>query len=196
MRSDSVLVQLCQDGDIRAFEELVKRYEERVYTVACSILNDADAAQDAAQEAFVRAYQSLGAFRTDSSFYTWLYRIVVNTCLNEARRNKRRGSRVSLEDLNASGSRLPEALFTTETPHDAVDNLELQETIQTMLDGLSEEHRMVVVLKDIEGRSQEEIAELMQCSLGTVKSRLSRARALLQERLRPVYDEWTGRDSV
>jgi RNA polymerase sigma-70 factor (ECF subfamily) len=196
MRSDLDLVRLCQDGDVRAYQELVERYEDRVYTVAMSVLGDADAAQDASQEAFIRVYQSIGSFRSESGFYTWLYRIVVNTCLNEARRTSRRGSHVSLEDLTASSGQLPDQLFTEEASSDAAADAELQDAIQAMLNELSEEHRTVVVLKDVEGRSQEEIAEIMQCSLGTVKSRLSRARAQLRDLLRPIYDEWTGREPV
>ena len=192
MDQDLKLVRRCQRGDLQAFRKLVERYEGRIYTLACSISGDREIARDAAQEAFFRAYQALPNFRAESGFYTWLYRIAVNTCLNAARKERRRPDGVSLEALVESGKVSPERLFETRHPEKDLERTELQESIQAVLNRLSPDHRTVVVLKDIEGLSQDEIADALNCSVGTVKSRLSRARAHLRDLLRPIYTEWTG----
>lgn len=192
MGDEHELVRRCQEGDLQAFRRLVERYESRIYTLACSIIGDREAARDAAQEAFVRAYQALPGFRGQSGFYTWLYRITVNTCLNAAHKERRRLDRTSLDALLEAGEISPEALFGDTPGETDLERSELQEGIQAVLNNLSPHHRAVVVLKDIEGLSQEEIAEALGCSVGTVKSRLSRARARLKELLRPIYTEWIG----
>lgn len=190
MGEDLDLVRRCQEGDQQAFRVLVERYEGRVYNLACSILGDREIAKDAAQNAFIRAYQALPGFRADSGFYTWLYRIAVNVCLNAAQKEKRRRDSTSLDTLLDSGQFSTEHLWERRTPAGDFERLRLQETIQEILNLLSSDHRLVIVLKDIEGMSQEEISRTLNCSVGTVKSRLSRARAHLRDLLRPVYDEW------
>ncbi len=195
MTDDLRLVVRCQEGDLEAFRRLVERYEARIYTLACSILGDPEAARDAAQEAFVRAYQSLSAFRSKSAFYTWLYRIAVNVCLNKAQADDRRRDTVSLDALLESGRITADHLFEAQAPTDSVERAQLQEAIQAALDALEPDQRAVVVLKDTEGMSQEEIAETLDCSIGTVKSRLSRARARLRDLLRPVHAEWVGEET-
>ena len=193
MGEDLKLVRRCQEGDPQAFRKLVERYEGRIYTLACSIVGHPEAARDAAQEAFFLAYQALSNFRAESGFYTWLYRIAVNVCLDAAQKERRRLDNVSLETLVESRKLSPEALFETQHPETDLERAELQEYIQEVLNSLSPDHRAVVVLKDIEGLSQEEISEALDCSVGTVKSRLSRARTHLRDLLRPIYTEWTGR---
>ena len=193
MDGDLEWVRQCQEGDLQAFRRLVERYEGRIYTLACSILGDRETARDAAQEAFIRAYRSLPGFRAKSGFYTWLYRIAVNICLNTARRERRRPDTASLDGLLESGKTPPERLFGGTLPADEAERAELQASIQAVLNSLSPDHRVVVVLKDIEDLSQEEIAEALGCSVGTVKSRLSRARVHLRDLLRPIYEEWMGR---
>ena len=190
MGEDLDLVRRCQEGDQQAFRVLVGRYEGRVYNLACSILGDREVARDAAQSAFIRAYQALPGFRADSGFYTWLYRIAVNVCLNAAQKEKRRRDSTSLDSLLDSGHFSTEHLWERRTPAGDFERLKLQETIQEVLNLLSPDHRLVIVLKDIEGMSQEEISKTLNCSVGTVKSRLSRARAHLRDLLRPVYNEW------
>ncbi len=190
MAEDLDLVRRCQEGDHQAYRVLVERYEGRLYNLACSILGDREVARDAAQTAFIRAYQALPRFRADAGFYTWLYRIAVNVCLNAAQKEKRRRDSTSLDDLLETGHFTSEHLWELQTPAGNFERLQLQETIQDYLNHLSPEHRMVIVLKDIEGFSQEEISETLNCSVGTVKSRLSRARAQLRDLLRPVYAEW------
>lgn len=190
MGEDLDLVRRCQEGDQQAFRVLVERYEGRVYNLACSILGDREIARDAAQTAFIRAYQALPGFRADSGFYTWLYRIAVNVCLNAAQKEKRRRDSTSLDTLLDSGHFSTEHLWERRTPAGDFERLRLQETIQEVLNLISPDHRLVIVLKDIEGMSQEEISRTLNCSVGTVKSRLSRARAHLRDLLRPVYNEW------
>jgi len=192
MRDDHELIRQCQEGDMSAFRTLVERYETRIYTLACSIVGDREAARDAAQEAFVRAYSSLSAFRGQSGFYTWLYRIAVNVSLNAAQKESRRLDRASLDALMETGGVSAGDLFSPATADSDLERAEVQDHIQSVLNTLSADHRAVVVLKDIEGLSQEEIAEALNCSVGTVKSRLSRARKRLQELLRPFYNEWIG----
>ena len=190
MGEDLDLVRRSQEGDQQAFRVLVERYEGRVYNLACSILGDREIARDAAQTSFIRAYQALPRFRADSGFYTWLYRIAVNVCLNAAQKEKRRRDSTSLDTLLDAGQFSTEHLWERRTPAGDFERLRLQETIQEVLNLLSSDHRLVVVLKDIEGMSQEEISRTLNCSVGTVKSRLSRARAHLRDLLRPVYNEW------
>ena len=190
MGEDLDLVRRCKEGDQKAFRVLVERYEGRVYNLACSILGDREIARDAAQTAFIRAYQALPRFRADSGFYTWLYRIAVNVCLNAAQKEKRRRDSTSLDTLLDSGHFSTEHLWEHRTPAGDFERLRLQETIQEVLNLISPDHRLVIVLKDIEGMSQEEISSTLNCSVGTVKSRLSRARAHLRDLLRPVYNEW------
>ena len=195
MPDDLRLVAQCQEGDLEAFRELVERYEARIYTLACSILADAEGARDATQDAFVRAYQSISSFRSKSSFYTWLYRIAVNVCLNRAQTEGRRRDAVSLDALLESGRITADHLFDARMPNDRAERAQLQEAIQAALETLEPDQRAVVVLKDVEGMSQEEMAETLGCSLGTVKSRLSRARARLRDLLRPVHAEWLGEET-
>lgn len=190
MGEDLDLVRRCQEGDHQAYRTLVERYEGRIYNLACSIIGDREAARDAAQTAFIRAFQALPGFRADAGFYTWLYRIAVNVCLNAAQKEKRRRDTTSLDDLLESGHFSSEHLWEHRTPHGDFERMQLQDVIQGVLDQLSPDHRLVIVLKDIQGFSQEEISETLNCSVGTVKSRLSRARANLRDLLRPIYDEW------
>jgi RNA polymerase sigma-70 factor (ECF subfamily) len=196
MHDEQKLISRCQNGDIQAFRELVERYEDRIYALACSIVSNPEAAKDVAQEAFVRAYKALNSFEGNSSFYTWLYRIATNVCLNAAQKEKRRIDRVSLDELQEKPDVSSERFFGTEEPENDMERIDLRQQIDKVLNHLSPDHRAVVVLKDIEDLSQEEIAETLGVSIGTVKSRLSRARAHLKDLLLPLYTEWTGRNTV
>ena len=186
------LIRQCQKGDVQAFRHLVERYEDRIYGLACSILGDPEAARDAAQEAFVRVYKALGRFEGRSSFYTYLYRITTNVCLTFAQREQRRPDRVSIERMQEVNEMTLDRFLGTDEPQNDIERIGLREEIQKVLDYLSPEHRAVVILKDIEGFSQEEIADVLDVSVGTVKSRLSRARARLRDLLLPLYREWQG----
>ena len=147
-----------------------------------------------AQEIFIRAYQGLSGFRRASKFYTWLYRIAVNVCLNAVDKQKRRLDSISLDALQESGKIPPEQLFGATLPETDIERMELQNQILTVISNLSPDHRAVIFLKDLEDRSQEEIAETLGCSIGTVKSRLFRARAQMRDLLRPLYNEWRGKE--
>lgn len=188
------LIRQCQKGDVQAFRQLVERYEDRIYGLACSILGDSEVAKDAAQEAFIRVYRALGKFEGRSSFYTYLYRITTNVCLTFAQREQRRPDRVSIEGMQEASDMTLDRFLGTDEPQNDIERIGLREEIQKVLDYLSPEHRAVVVLKDIEGFSQEEIADVLDVSVGTVKSRLSRARARLRDLLLPLYREWQGEE--
>ena len=196
MDAELELVKRSQEGDHQAFRALVERYEARIYTLACRFIGDRELARDAAQEAFLKAYQALSQFRGKSTFYTWLYRVSLNVCLDIARKESRGVEMDSLDTMTGSRDIVPEYLFDSEAPGGEVEREELSRIIQGVLNTLSPDHRTVVVLKDIEGLSQKEISETMGCSVGTVKSRLSRARAEMRDVLRPIYNEWMGRESA
>ncbi len=188
------LIRQCQKGDVQAFRQLVERYEDRIYGLACSILGDSEMAKDAAQEAFIRVYRALGKFEGRSSFYTYLYRITTNVCLTFAQREQRRPDRVSIEGMQEVSDMTLDRFWGTDEPQNDIERIGLREEIQKVLDHLSPDHRAVVILKDIEDLSQEEIADVLDVSVGTVKSRLSRARARLRDLLMPLYREWQGVD--
>ena len=188
------LIRQCQKGDMQAFRHLVERYEGRIYGLACSMLGDSEMAKDAAQEAFIRVYNALGRFEGRSNFYTYLYRIAMNVCLTFAQREQRRPDSVSIEERQEAGDMTLDRFWSTDKPQNDIDALGLREEIEKVLDHLSPDHRAVVVLKDIEDLSQEEIADVLDVSIGTVKSRLSRARARLRDLLMPLYREWQGEE--
>lgn len=196
MDAELELVERSQEGDHQAFRILVERYEARIYTLAYSIIGDRELARDATQEAFLKAYQALSRFREKSTFYTWLYRISLNVCLDTARKENRGVEIDSLDTMTGLKDIVPGFLFDSEAPSGKVEQEELSQIIQSVLNTLSSDHRTMVVLKDIEGLSQEEIAETIGCSVGTVKSRLSRARTEMRDVLRPIYNEWMGRESA
>ena len=182
----------CQQGDPVAFRELVHQYERIVFHTIASMIGDTTEADDVAQDVFIRVHRSIKDFRGQSQFSAWLHRITVNQCLDRIKSRKRRPESVSLDQLMENMNGAVDVLFRDPAPDAAerLDQTRLQEAIQAVLNSLSPEHRAVVILKDIEGRSQEEIAEILDCPLGTVKSRLTRAREALKDRLRPFYDAW------
>jgi len=181
--ADKILIEKSKNGDLEAFEILVRRYESKVYTVAYRFLGNHADASDFAQEAFLRLYQALPGFRGDSSFMTWLYRITANVCRDEIRRRQRRHV-VSLDGGAETGG--VQAGFTGYgcilSPEEAFERKEFSEMVQQCLNELSEEHRLILVMREIQGMSYEEIAAVLQCSMGTVKSRLSRARQAFKEK--------------
>lgn len=189
--SDEALIELIRNGNLNAFEQLIARYEIRVYTIAYRYVGNHSDASDLAQEAMIRVYRSIGTFRGDSAFLTWLYRVVTNVCKDELRRRARQNT-VSMDEMLEHGQ-VPVVQAAEKPPEEAVLRKEWQEEIQVVLNSLSEEHRTVVVMRDIQGYSYEEIAGFLECSLGTVKSRLNRARNLLKERLLSRKDLLLGR---
>ncbi|GAB6157919.1 sigma-70 family RNA polymerase sigma factor [Desulfotomaculum varum] len=180
---DQLLVERSKKGDREAFEHLVQLYENKVYTIAYRLMgNHADAA-DLAQEAFIKIYQALPNFRGDSSFSTWIYHITVNVCRDELRKRQRRPT-VSLDEPAADGNNNTyEIRSVAPGPEEMLDRSETQAMIQQCLNALSDDYRTILVMREIQELSYEEIADILGCSLGTVKSRLSRARQALKEKI-------------
>ncbi|NPV69284.1 MAG: sigma-70 family RNA polymerase sigma factor [Firmicutes bacterium] len=178
------LIAKARSGSVAAFEQLVYAYEKRVYNLALRMMGNPDDASDVAQEAFLRAYSSLREFRGDSSFSTWLYRIVSNICLDELRRRKRQ--RVSYLDEpieGEDGEMTRQVAAPAPGPEEVIEEAEVRELVQRGIALLPEDHRIIVVLRDLQGLSYEEISQTLGLNLGTVKSRLNRARAALKDRL-------------
>lgn len=184
------LIRRIQRGDDAAFDRLVELCTPRVYNLAFRLVGQAEDAQDIAQEAFLRVYHALPRFKGDSAFSTWLYRIVVNVCQDEIKRRRRRPA--SFSELEAGegqdGPSFLEMATTGETAEDTVTQRERTEIIQQAITRLPEAFRLVLVLYDIQGFSYQEIAEVLHMNVGTVKSRLNRARNLLREQLSPARE--------
>ncbi len=178
------LVKRARRGDLAAYDELVKRYQERIYATIYHMTSNHEDANDLAQEAFIKAFQALKSFKGGSSFYTWLYRIAVNKTINFLKQRKHK-HHFSLNDLDFNTEHNPDlvALISEKTPHRDAGLAELQKKLNESLLKLSEPHRMVVVLHDVQGVSHDEIAEIMGCNVGTVRSRLFYARQQLQGHL-------------
>ena len=181
---ETALIEQAKRGDIEAFNTLVLHYQDAVYNLAYRILGDHDSASDAAQEAFISAYRALKRFR-GGSLKPWLMRIVTNACYDELRRRQRRPT-AALEALHTVN---PDPLVAQpETPEAHAQRSDLSRAIQACLNQLPDDQRVVVVLSDVEGYDYQEIADIAGVSLGTVKSRLSRARARLRDCLRGVKE--------
>ena len=181
---DLTLVQQAQAGDAAAFDELVRRYQRQIYGVIYHMTSHHEDASDLAQEAFVKAWQALKSFKGDSSFFTWIYRIAVNRTLNHLKTRKFRESkhRFSINDLDAEAENHPDmvALVAHNTPRRDLALVELQERLNEAMAQLSENHRLVVTLHDIQGLPHEAIAQIMNCNTASVRTRLFYARQQLQ----------------
>jgi RNA polymerase sigma factor (sigma-70 family) len=178
------LVRRAQRGDLAAYDDLVKRYQERIYATVYHMTSNHEDANDLAQDSFIKAFQALKSFKGGSSFYTWLYRIAVNKTINFLKQRKNR-VHMSLNDLDFNTENNPDliALISDKTPRREAGLNELSEKLNAALLKLSEPHRVVVVLHDVQGQSHEEIAEILDCNIGTVRSRLFYARQQLQSLL-------------
>src|SRR5512132_3043607 len=189
---DRALVRAAQRGDEQAFRSLVERYHRRVVQLALGMVKDADDAMDIAQETFVRVHRYLPSFKGDSSFFTWTYRIAMNLCL-DAQRRKGRSERVDLAEGDEAEMEAamdpPSAALAG--PQRAALNAELREKIEEALEGLSENHRSILLLRELEGLSYEELAKVLGIRKGTVMSRLFHARLKMQNKLR----EYLGEDA-
>jgi len=181
---ETKLVRRARHGDLTAYDELVRRYQERIYATVYHMTANHEDANDLAQEAFIKAYQALKTFKGGSSFYTWVYRIAVNRTLNFLKQRKNR-TQFSLNDLDFNAEHNPDlvALISEKTPRREAGLAELQEKLNEAMQKLSEQHRFVVTLHDVQGLAHEEIAEIMDCNVGTVRSRLFYARQQLQGHL-------------
>lgn len=178
------LIELSQQGDLDAFEELIIKYEKKIYVIAYRFMGNEHDAKDLTQETFIKAFNNIKKFRQESSFSTWICRIANNSCIDELRKKKRRPIDSLDEKIELNeGSISKQVKDERPTPEEAYETGELNQYLQKILNELNESSRMVVVLRDIEGYSYEEIAEITDVSLGTVKSRLYRARKELKERI-------------
>lgn len=177
---EAALISDAQNGDVNAYNTLVLHYQNQAFSIAYRIMGDSDSAADAAQEAFISAYRAINSFR-GGSFKAWLFRIVTNACYDELRRRKRR-PKSSLEALYVEdvAPDAPSLTSSVENPESYAQRMDLQSAILNCLQGLSEDQRAVAILSDVEGFSYEEIAMTVGAALGTVKSRLSRARQNLR----------------
>lgn len=183
---EAQLIQFAQKGDLTAFNRLVLMYQDRVYSVAYRIMKDPASAEDATQEAFISAHKSIKSFR-GGSFKSWLMRIVTNSCYDELRRRKRR-PQSSLDELTEDASGYDFVQSEDPGPERQQQQKELIEAVERCLHSLPDDQRTAAVLRDVEGYDYKEIAEIMSTSLGTVKSRLNRARRRMQECLQAVSE--------
>ncbi|MGB9867640.1 MAG: RNA polymerase sigma factor [Bacillota bacterium] len=183
---EAKLVELAKRGHVPAFEQLVKTCEGKVYSIAYRMLGNTEDAKEAAQEAFLRAYVSLKGFEGECSFSTWVCRIVTNLCIDELRRRRRQAPVADSLDapIQTDDEALPrQVVDRSPGPQELVEQSEIREALQQALLTLSPEHRAVIVLRDVNGMSYEEIAQALELNLGTVKSRLARARQELSRKL-------------
>lgn len=193
---DAALVERVQRGDQRAFEMLVVKYQRRIERLIARMVRDVDLVEDIAQETFIRAYRALPNFRGESAFYTWLYRIGVNTAKKALMGLKRdplvtEAALASMDD-DEDGPRVENELSDGETPESVLASRQIAETVNAAIEALSEDLRQAITLREIEGMSYEEIAELMNCPIGTVRSRIFRAREAIASKLRPLLDTRQG----
>jgi RNA polymerase sigma-70 factor, ECF subfamily len=183
---DSALIERCRAGDVAAFEPLVEKYRQRVWRVAYQMVRDREEAWDVAQEAFIRAYQSLASFRGQSAFYTWLFRIVVNLATDRVRQRAARGRAFGTEPVPEEDWERAMPDEVTAGPDEETARREERERIARALDGLPENFRTIIVLSDVEGLSYREIAQVLEIPMGTVMSRLHNARKRLRQILKPM----------
>jgi RNA polymerase sigma-70 factor (ECF subfamily) len=178
---EQALIAAARKGDVRAFNQLVMLYQSMTYNLAYRILSDSDAAADATQEAFISAFKAIPKFR-GGSFKSWMLRIVTNACYDQLRRKKRRPTD-SLDDLPVERDHIRYLRDPAEKPDEVVERQELNRLIQAGIQSLPDEQRIVLVLSDVQGLSYQEVAEVAEVPLGTVKSRLSRGRAKVRDYL-------------
>ena len=184
---DRQLVARAQNGDKRAFELLVEKYQRKLARLLSRFIRDPAEVEDVTQEAFIKAYRALPAFRGDSAFYTWLYRIGINTAKNYLMAMGRRApTSTEVEAEEAEGFDEGEQLRDINTPESLLLSNEIAQTVNATIEGLPEELRTAIQLREIEGMSYEDIAKVMDCPIGTVRSRIFRAREAIAEQLRPL----------
>jgi len=184
---DRQLVARAQRGDKRAFELLVEKYQRKLARLLSRFIRDSAEVEDVTQEAFIKAYRALPAFRGDSAFYTWLYRIGINTAKNYLMAMGRRApTSTEVEADEAEGFEEGEQLRDINTPESVLLSNEIAETVNSTIERLPEELRTAIQLREIEGMSYEDIARVMDCPIGTVRSRIFRAREAIAEQLRPL----------
>ena len=194
--SDALLVERAVAGDQKAFELLVIKYERRVQRLIGRMVRDVDLVEDIAQETFIRAYRALAQFRGDAQFYTWLYRIAVNTAkkfLMDLKRNPTVSENSFKSADDDETSRVENELTSPETPESVLASKEIAEMVDSAMDDLPDELRQAITLREIEGLTYEEIAEAMSCPIGTVRSRIFRAREAISLKIKPMLENQSGK---
>jgi RNA polymerase sigma-70 factor (ECF subfamily) len=187
--ADTILVERVQRGDKKAFDLLVVKYQNRVVNLVTRYVRDPTDAQDIAQEAFLKAYRALPNFRGDSAFYTWLYRIAINTAKNHLASRARRPQEVQTTGTEDETYDLEDTLKEIATPENLLLTDEIQRTILAAIEDLPDDLRIAITLREVEGLSYDEIAETMTCPIGTVRSRIFRAREAIDLRLKPLLEQ-------
>ncbi len=195
--ADAPLIERVKAGDVKAFEMLVVKYRRRIERLIGRMVRDVDLVPDIAQETFIRAYRAIPQFRGDSAFYTWLYRIAVNTAKKQLMELKRdplvtESARASRDEDDDNSSRVENELSDGETPEAVLASKQIAAAVNFAIEALSDDLRQAITLREIEGLSYEEIAEMMNCPIGTVRSRIFRAREAIALRLRPMLDTRDG----
>ncbi|HTO27818.1 MAG TPA: RNA polymerase sigma factor RpoE [Devosia sp.] len=185
-QSDQQLVERVQRGDKRAFDLLVRKYQSRIFGLISRYVRDMDEVQDVAQEAFIKAYRALPGFRGDSAFYTWLYKIAVNTAKNHLVAMGRRPPSGDIDADDAEFMAGAERMHDSATPERELMRQEIEQSVFSTVQALPEELRTAITLREVDGLSYDEIAEAMGCPIGTVRSRIFRAREAIDEKLRPL----------
>lgn len=194
--SDALLVERTVAGDQKAFELLVIKYQRRIQRLIGRMVRDVDLVEDIAQETFIRAYRALAQFRGEAQFYTWLYRIAINTAkkaLMDLKRNPTVSENSFKSDDDDETSPLENELTSTETPDAVLASKEIAQIINQALEALPEELRMAITLREMEGLSYEEISETMNCPIGTVRSRIFRAREAISHKIKPLLENQAGK---
>jgi len=186
--SDAQLVKRVQRGEKGAFDLLVLKYQHKIVNLVMRYVRDPDLALDITQEAFLKAYRALPRFRGDSAFYTWIYRIAVNTAKNHLASQRRRPMDVELDLQDPDQYDLHAKLRETDTPEGITLSQELSETVQRAIDALPEDLRTAIILREFDGMSYEEIAQTMECPVGTVRSRIFRARDAIGRKIGNLID--------
>ncbi len=187
--ADQVLVERVQQGDKQAFGLLVSKYQRKLVRLLSRWIRDPAEVEDIAQEAFIKAYRALPSFRGDSAFYTWLYRIGINTAKNYlAAQGRRAPTSTGVDSEEAEGFEEGEQLRDLNTPERILMTKEIGNTVNSAMNALTEDLRTAITLREIEGLSYEEIAQIMGCPIGTVRSRIFRAREAISEKLKPLLE--------
>lgn len=185
---DQLLVERVQRGEKSAFDLLVRKYQHRILAIIGRYISDFSEAQDVAQDTFIRAYRALGNFRGDSAFYTWVYKIAINTAKNHLVASGRRPPTDDIAVDDAMHFSADSQLKDRATPENELLRQEIERNVTAAVDELPDELRMAITLREVDGLSYEEIAETMNCPIGTVRSRIFRAREAIDEQLRPLLD--------
>ena len=179
---EQVLLERSKAGDIAAFEMLIEAYQKKIYNLAYRIIGNYDDAGDLAQEALIRVFKSIASFKEQSSFSTWVYRITTNVCLDEIRKRKNKKTLSLDEEIHAEEGEMKRQIMSSDPqPDELAEKEELRRVVSDAINSLPEDHRLVITLRDIQGLSYDEIALVLNCPEGTVKSRINRARQALKK---------------